>query len=277
MSEAVEAVPAFVEPRLAIARWLLLGNKAGEAFDKLKEVLRLEPDNAEAHLGIGRAHMLLGQHQRAFEAMFRAIELDPADPDAYFYRGMLFEQGGHFHLAALDYSRALARQGRDRKSPDVFQTGDPAIHLVRVLMRGGQPRLAVDMITDILKELQDSEERSLLLVQRADANEQLGDLHAAAEDIAAAARSVAPDKRAGLYLRRSVLLQRSGRVDSARQEIQRALEIADLRTVLRVQVFLRNQGMLDVEITGEFDKPTREAVQSCFATVDCGSALSRSI
>ena len=92
-----------------------------------------------------------------------------------------------------------------------------------------------------------------------------------------AAACVAAAGRPALYLKQGMLMQRLGRVADARKTLGEAMRGADLRTRLRTQVCLRNNGHAAVQINGEYDSTTRDALQACLSTADCGAAFSRSI
>jgi len=274
--KAVEADPTFVEPRLALGRWQILGNRAGDALETLKGVLALDPDNAEAHVGIGRAHSFLQQWQAALDAFDKAKKLDPFGSDPYFYRGFALEQMGRFIEAAGEYSEAAARYKEDQ-GQDIMTTGDPLEHAARALTRGNRLELAIGVLTTLIERRTPQDPSADLLQRRADVYERTGNVAAALEDLGAAARASQPQERPAFYLKQGMLMQRLGRVDDARKTIGEAMQGADLRTRLRTQVFLRNNGHADVQINGEYDSTTRDALQACLSTADCGAAFSRSI
>ena len=277
LAKAQSADPSFLKPRLVQANYLILGNKSGDALDILKAVLKIDPQNAEAYVGIGRVHMIMGQLRQAYAEISKGIDLGFSGPEAYYYRGFVLEEADRFLDAAEDYTRALARYDPMHMTPELISFGDPLQRLAFVLARADRPAPIIKILAGVEKRRLPNFQKSDLLAQRAEANEKIGRFADAAKDMAAAARLAAPEKRAALYVRQSVMLQRAGRNDEATKKMTEALDGADLRTVLRVQVFLRDHGYVDVEITGKMDPVTHKAAVSCFAKPECGSGISHFI
>jgi len=81
------------------------------AIVTLERALRIDPDNAKAHFGLG---MVLSdrpdESARAHEHLQRAVELDPANPTAYYLLGrvLIAEERLEEALAALEQSLELS-------------------------------------------------------------------------------------------------------------------------------------------------------------------------
>ena len=261
LAKAIQADPTYPAPRLARADYLILSNKSGAAMDELKEVLKIDPNNAEAHLDLGRVHSFLSyvvsgrweQLGLAYKEMTTAINLGLSGPDAYYFRGSVLEEAGRFLEAAQDYAKTAALYDPMPKTPVLMGYGDPVIHLARALARAERPSMVAEALAGVeMRRLPDFV-KSQLFAQRAEAEDKIGKFADAAKDIAAAVKFASPDKRAALYIRQSEMLQHAGQTNDATRKMAEVLDGADLKTVLRVQVFLRNHGYVDVEITGKMD------------------------
>lgn len=86
--EALEAFARALEgtedvtAALCAARRLILERAFGEAAVLLQELVRREPDLAEAHYLLGRAHQRMFQNPEAIRSFRQALALDPGDPRA---------------------------------------------------------------------------------------------------------------------------------------------------------------------------------------------------
>jgi hypothetical protein len=80
-----------------------------------------------------------------------------------------------------------------------------------------------------------------------------------------------------LYFERAVSFTAVGRNAEARSDILRALEAADTRLILRLQIFLRARKYPDIEVTGERSEGLVEAAVSCMLNAGCGREAARKI
>jgi tetratricopeptide (TPR) repeat protein len=121
----------------------------------------------------------------------------------------------------------------------------------------------------------DFEEVDLLLAQ---ANLMLGDLEAAlrAVDQAAAKLDAQQGDTPMVSLYRFLILDRLGRSADAEKALA-GLSKDGKQSVLRVQVYLRNRGFENVEISGAFDEVTKDRLITCLIRRACGGPLSELI
>ncbi|MDJ0928054.1 MAG: tetratricopeptide repeat protein [Gammaproteobacteria bacterium] len=92
---AVDADPNHVEARIKLGNYYFLGRAVEQAREQAQEALKLEPDNAAAHLLNGRVKFLEGDKDGAMTETDRALELDPGLPDAIMFKaGLLAERQG---------------------------------------------------------------------------------------------------------------------------------------------------------------------------------------
>jgi tetratricopeptide (TPR) repeat protein len=99
-----------------VSNWSKRGWVRGEVGDHrgsledYREVVKLAPNRADGHFGIGTAHLRLGELARP--SLDRAIALDPSFADAHLRRGELHRLEGRRDAACQDLARA-AQLGTD--------------------------------------------------------------------------------------------------------------------------------------------------------------------
>jgi len=90
-----------------IADVLLWKGHLEEATEHYNQVLKLNPNLAEAYFNRGFAYDKLNQYERAIEDYNRAIELNPEFTDAYNGRGVAYGEKGGFDSAIEDFDKAI--------------------------------------------------------------------------------------------------------------------------------------------------------------------------
>ena len=97
---------------------------AGKAFEAYERALELDPDNADAHVNIGRLYQLKGNLKNAKRHYEMAVEAAPHHQLAHYNLGTLFDELSEGELAAAFY----------RKAPDV---PDAHYNLARIFRQRG--------------------------------------------------------------------------------------------------------------------------------------------
>jgi tetratricopeptide (TPR) repeat protein len=82
------------------------------AADAYKQALRINPDNANVHCNLGEAYQAREQFQDALEAYKQAIRLTPNDPKAHFQYGMI-SVALNDKSSALDEFKILKKMSSD--------------------------------------------------------------------------------------------------------------------------------------------------------------------
>lgn len=77
---------------------------------ELKRALKLHPESADVHLGLGVISFRRGLYAQAEHELKRALELDPESGSAYFYRGEALNQLSRVDEALDMLERATQRQ-----------------------------------------------------------------------------------------------------------------------------------------------------------------------
>ncbi len=62
-----------------------------EKIEALKQAVKMNPDDAEAHSNLGYAYGESGMHKEAIEAFRQAISIDPDDADAHYNLGVTYD------------------------------------------------------------------------------------------------------------------------------------------------------------------------------------------
>ncbi len=74
-----------------------------------------------------------------------------------------------------------------------------------------------------------------------------------------------------------MLLAKAGAKSAAGDELRTLLARGSLKSTLKVQVFLRNQGYTDVTINGRYDEPTKRALDACLLDKACAPGVGQAI
>lgn len=110
---------AWVGVLLAKAQGLLKANKAQEAFNCLEEILKLDPNHAEAWVKKGSALERLRQDEGAVRCYDRAIELNPGFTLAYLLKGGVCNRLKRFDESVSCYEEALKVEEAGRRNPSL--------------------------------------------------------------------------------------------------------------------------------------------------------------
>jgi protein O-GlcNAc transferase len=129
-NKTIELQPANVEARKSLASELTFKGKFAEARAQLREIAKLSPDDASAHLALARAdlHDEGGDLNESIAELHAALEKDPASSGAWNDLGEAQMKLGKFEDAAASYREAL------KASPD-DDTGH--YYLAEALKRAG--------------------------------------------------------------------------------------------------------------------------------------------
>jgi serine/threonine protein kinase/Tfp pilus assembly protein PilF len=125
-----------LDPRLADAHtWLgsalLALGRIDEAIAAMREAIRLEPDNGQAHQGLARAYWVgKGDFEAAIPVFERAIELNPEAGYSYLQLGLLLAWEGRYARAEEVCRRAVDLQ-------DQYISGNAGLQVVGANARLG--------------------------------------------------------------------------------------------------------------------------------------------
>jgi tetratricopeptide (TPR) repeat protein len=271
--KAIAADTTYAPAVVARAEWMILENKGHDAVRFLQPVLAANPDDIEALVMMGRAHASLQLPELALQTFGEALKRNPNHVRALYEIGQVYELAGDFANAAIAYERA----GENFK-PTFRGIGieHPYIAAARDFDRIGEVGKAVALVTRVI-DLSPDGGMSPVYEARASYYQALGRDEEAISDLTTALRQVLPGQHIPLLFKRAILYQRTGKSQQAEDDLRRALNGGDRRIVLRMQVYLRNQGFQEIKIDGVIDPGLMKVISACLATAQCSEGLGNPI
>lgn len=280
LDEAALEDPSFAEPHVA------RGNLAAE-FDQLEEAvghfdraLTLDPHHWRAMLGKARVLM---SRQQANEALALARSAVNAAPDvsvAHQIFGDLLKKAGDLEGALIELREAASLyDGEFRRLPGVMQEPSPWAALAQVQMRLGRFERAIESISHEIDGKRENYSMAFDLLQRAEIYEKAGRADNAANDYEKAVALLGQGHQlADEYRARIAMLRASaGNSEAARSNFHDLIRSGKLQSILRIQVFLNNQGFSEVAIDGKSSKALEQALDRCLSDSDCSESFGRAI
>ena len=108
---AIAIDPELADAHLWVGSALLALGRADEAIVSIREAIRLDPDNGQAHQGLARAYWVgKGQFNEAIPEFERAIQLNPEAGYSYLQLSMLLAWEGQYDRAEDVTRRAVELQ-----------------------------------------------------------------------------------------------------------------------------------------------------------------------
>jgi tetratricopeptide (TPR) repeat protein len=186
------------------------------AAHHFREVTRLDPLRAGAHINLGAVLNLLHQHDEAMTALRRGIQIDPNRVEGYYNLGLVYRRKGQTELAIQAYRETL------RLNP---RMADAHLNIANLLLDKGQVKVALQHYEQAL-EIRPHWDKAL--DGRAHAEAILRPQEVAAPEQAAASRPSAAtlDRMADPNLHATLLNslhEGSGASENAGKELQKVL------------------------------------------------------
>jgi type IV pilus assembly protein PilF len=97
-----------------------LGTDQQQAYVSFQKAVKLNPDNKEAHYGLGHVYANQGKFKQAEEEFREAIRVDPDYAEAHTYLGQVLASQEQWKEAIASFRRALS-------NPPVRHAGSGAI------------------------------------------------------------------------------------------------------------------------------------------------------
>jgi len=152
------------------AKELYKNDEDQHAVQVLEQAIKLDPNNAEAHLRLGMSYAALDrkpesddEYKKAIELFKKKVESDSKDASAFFYLGEAYNFLHHDEDAARNYREATQLNEKDEEA--WYQLGMSLIKLARYTeaVNAFQKALELDAndyrATDGLQEAQDGAQR----------------------------------------------------------------------------------------------------------------------
>lgn len=235
--------------------------------------LALDPSDSD--LLAMRATMLhnRGDQRGALREAAQAIKNNPFNADALWIRAHILLANDKLQEAEIDLTKALDLE------PDYFR----ARHL-RGAVRLQLGRYA-STIEDADRLLTENPGEFSALELRAMARAALGDLKGVVSDLTDVLGEPGQPTNAdpsfamfnSLYIQRAMALVRLGRHAEAMQDIATVTNLGGQQTMLRMQVYLRNNGFPDVPLNGKRSELFDDAMKACFVNQACGRGIAERI
>jgi Tfp pilus assembly protein PilF len=120
-----------------------LGTDQQQAYVSFQKAVKLNPDNKEAHYGLGHVYATQGKFKQAEDEFRQAIRIDPDYSEAHTYLGQVLANQEEWKDAIASFRRAL--------NNPLYSTPDLArFHLGRALLHEGDPQGAMEVLEDAL-------------------------------------------------------------------------------------------------------------------------------
>jgi tetratricopeptide (TPR) repeat protein len=272
--EALKLNPADVDIRHLVARLAMSIGDDSRAEREIKIALQQRPD--DANLLATNAARLLGPRRDQAEALREFDQVLSTHPDHRFSResrARLLLELGRPREAVADFDVLLSGDHRDANLLELRG---------RANLAGGNPRQAVADLTEALKERPGT---YYLLIDRAAANEILGDDSAALSDYDTLLGpiggqpnyAIGGDQLAKYRMQRALVSVRLKRFADASAEAINALNVGGRHSLLKAQVFLRQNGFPEIPLDGQSSEELRKAMQACMGLNSCFEKISGSL
>jgi tetratricopeptide (TPR) repeat protein len=272
--EALDAA-ARIDPKnvtaLKLRARLALPQRPAAAEADVNAALLLAPGDSD--LLATRAETLFSRQE--FEGALRdateALYVNLRNADAFWIRARILIELDRLEGADNDLTRALAIE------PDY----------TRALALRGQVRLRMmrfaEAVEDASLVLAQSPHNMPALQLRAMARTALGKYDDAIEDLTLVLGRPGEPTTAHpafndfneMYITRSILLVRVGRDQEAMKDLDTITRMGGIRAILRMQVYLRNNGFPDVTLDGKRSQSFDDAMKACFVNEACGRGISK--
>jgi len=232
--------------RVAYARALITSDDLKEATRQFKQVLKYEPDSAEAALAVGLLALDSEDYDEAEKYLLKVLELDDTQDQAQLYLGQVAEARKQYDKAIKWYGAVkkpeLQMEARLRLIGAMANKGDvdgalklldatPAfdreqriqVYLSRenILRQAGRDKEALEVLNKALKEYPADPD---LLYSRGLIAANLHDIELAETDLREVLK-LEPDNAHAMNALGYTLAESTDRYDEARQLITRALEL----------------------------------------------------
>ena len=280
-TKAAELDPTYIEPHISIG--IMFGDygeidKAKAAFDRAKEI---NPKDWRIYTGLANVFFGLRTEStaaNALEAAEQAAAIKPDEPYVRMVYGRMLQMNGRNEDAAKQYEAAVGNYVPSMDtSLELMREPNPLKALAYVYNQMGKPALAAETLSKYVDSVPAANRDYMLYQERAEYYESAGIFEKAAADFKDAAVRAPPEYAEDLTAKSAMLLAKGGAKFDAGKELRSVLARGSLKPTLKVQVFLRNQGYTDVIINGQYDGPTKRALDACLTDKACAPGVGQAI
>ena len=86
---------------------ILAASDVERKIEELKQTIRINPDDADAHANLGAAYEIAGKSYKAIKSYKRAIRINPDNAEAHFNLGLAYGELGRYEEAIESYKQAI--------------------------------------------------------------------------------------------------------------------------------------------------------------------------
>ena len=184
---------------------------------------------------------------------------------------------GHSFLVLGSYDKAISAfekgtikfQFAQRMVYGMMQLENPWIRIAEVYHETKRPEKAAETIKRYWNTIPPNAIGALDHFQQAEFLFDAGAFGEAAVEYRKAARPDSPFPQLQVKMKEAMALARAGDEAGAENLAEEILSQADLKTILQIQVAMKNSGRSEVMITGKSDKVTLDAMKHCLTTSSC--------
>jgi tetratricopeptide (TPR) repeat protein len=92
-------------------------------IEELKQAIRINPDDVDAHYNLGAAYGKLGMHEEAIEAYRQAIRINPYYINAHYNLGLLYNLSNDKDSALVQYEilKSLDTEWANRLFNEIYK------------------------------------------------------------------------------------------------------------------------------------------------------------
>lgn len=277
-STAFAIDPEFVDPLLAQAEYHIANCQRQQALVLLQRAEKLAPNESRVFAALANLHRTDNQRKAALVFAAKAVQLAPDSYEAQLALGRVLLVSRRLPEAAkaLTAAAQLFRGQQDLPRSNIIP--EHALMLLASTYRAmGDPALAAQSYERYMQLADGALKNFSAYASLAQFHEDAGRVNDAVADLGNAIRLAPPGIAEQMRLKQVLLkasLQQEGRNTS---ELASLLREGDLKTKLRVQVFLRNQGYDYVEINGREDDATQRALAECMSDEKCRAIAGEAI
>jgi tetratricopeptide (TPR) repeat protein len=272
-ASAMRTDPTYAQPYIQLAEAMLKKHNNAAAISLLDEAEKREPDLWRIAAAKAAAFLAAGHRDTALRYVKKTMQLSFELPAAYYAAASTLEKAGRIDEAVAAYE--IAGRDFDVETPmqiGLMQPMNPWAKIAFLRARNLQYAEALDACNKAVDGVNGHRGTIWQKHLRAEIFESLGRYKEAAADYDALAEMYGrqlQDQNEELQLLAAVMKVKAGEQATARSQFQNLLQQSTKRTVLKIQVFLRNNGFSNVKINGQVDDELAAAIDKCTMSPKC--------
>lgn len=249
-----------------------------EAQAEIDHAEKRSPDDWRVYTHRALSLLNFHEHEGALVAALAAYKLNPQEPEVNYAFGKTLLTANK--LTEAEEQMKLATVGFnpfDKSHYEMMKLESPWSVLATIYDAKNEPEKAADALTQEIEIPNVLIDLFFFMGRRAGYYERAGQFEKAAADLDMAAKNAPENYAKDLIVRRDILLAKSNADGKAIQNLKTVLARGNLKPILQVQVFLKNQGYRDVEINGVFDEKTKAGLEACALDKKCVNIIGQKI